>query len=87
MIHLYLEYFQAKTKERQEEYEYSIRRNIECAQIDRVFIIASYDTHVPFTDPKVTVLRNNERATYKMWVEYSALHTIGIAIYLSLIHI
>lgn len=81
MIHLYLEYFQAKTKERQDEYEYSIQQNINCTQIDRIFIIASYDTYVPFTHEKITVLRNNNRTTYKMWVEYSLIHTKGVSVY------
>lgn len=71
-IALFLPFYSPKDTERAAELLHCLRRNLDCAEIDHVYLLQDDDTPLPFDDVHLTALRLYNRPTYLDWVRYSS---------------
>lgn len=68
-IVLFVPYYKAKQPERQNELIYCLQKNIECSDIEKIFLLID-DGHQPeLTSPKIEILNLPSRPTYLNWIE------------------
>jgi len=70
-ISLFLPFYTPKDQERAAELLDCLRRNLDCKEIDRVYLLQDDDTLPPFSDTHLKVLRLAQRPTYLDWVRFS----------------
>ncbi len=68
-INLFVPYYNCGVPRRQAEIDESLRKNIRCSTIDRIFLLIDDDTIPPVTHHKLSTIRIRERPTYKDWIE------------------
>ncbi|MDT9199436.1 tetratricopeptide repeat protein [Limnospira sp. PMC 1042.18] len=68
-IILFMPYYKATQSERQDEFIYCLKRNIQCSEIEKIVLIVD-DNHVPELEhPKIEIVKIATRPTYLDWVE------------------
>lgn len=73
-MHILTEYHNSKSPDRNAEYVYCIKKNIENPTIDGIHLFVENDTVVDFVEnqKKVTIIRKNQRPTYGEFIRYAA---------------
>lgn len=68
-IILFMPYYKAARLERQDEFIYCLKRNIQCTEIDKIVLLID-DHHVPEVEhPKIEIIKIASRPTYLDWIE------------------
>ncbi|NJL20895.1 MAG: tetratricopeptide repeat protein [Leptolyngbyaceae cyanobacterium SM1_3_5] len=68
-IVVFMPYYKAKFAERQDEYISCLRKNIECCEIEKIYLLID-DGHEPeIRGQKVEIINTPSRPTYLDWVE------------------
>lgn len=70
-LSLFVPFYTPKDPERAAELVMCLRRNLDCAEIDHVYLLQDDDTPLPFEDSHLTVLMSPRRPTYLDWVRHS----------------
>lgn len=70
-IVLFTPYYNAKNPARHSELVYCLKKNIECSQIESIFLLID-DGHLPeIKSSKIKIIRLSKRATFSDWIELS----------------
>ena len=70
-IVLYTSYYTASSPERQREIDFCLERNVACKEISQVVLLVEDGRDIPINDPKITVIPNAGRLTYRHWIDLS----------------
>jgi hypothetical protein len=69
MINVFFPYYQCGDVKRQAEIDLCLLKNIENDKIDKLFVMIDDDSDLIVTNDKITVIRLEQRPTYKYWLE------------------
>ena len=68
-IHLYTPYYLTEDFERQKEIDACLRKNVEVAAIDRIFLMIDDGHTPPVSSDKITLIHTKGRPSYAQWYE------------------
>lgn len=68
---LLIEYFKSQNQQRDLEYLTSITENINCIQIDRIYVFISDDSILSINSPKIEIVKLDKRPSFKFLFEWA----------------
>jgi hypothetical protein len=69
VINLFFPYYQCGNKERQQEIDLCLKKNINNKDISRLIVLIDDDSILPVEDAKITIIHLQDRPTYKKWMQ------------------
>jgi hypothetical protein len=72
-IHIFTSYYDTGNRARQMELDMCLKRNLQVNEIARIHIFLEDDIELPYSSPKLRIIRTDARLSYRKWIEETSL--------------